>query len=89
MVEFTLDANGKVVAVNGIEGIVDSQKAGRSTGTSRLELGLTNLVTSDGQEVSISTDRWMKLGDNVPSETVIRFRLASKVTITERQIAGR
>jgi hypothetical protein len=87
-----LIADGFVIAERGarVTGrIIDSQKAGRFTGTSRLQLGLTNLTTTDGQRVSISTDPWMKLGDNIPSETAIRFRLASTVTITEQQIAGK
>lgn len=87
-----LVADGFVIAERGarVTGrIVDSQKAGRSAGMSRLELGLTHVTTSDGQRVSISTEPWMNLGDSIPSKTVIRFRLTSKVTITEQQIAGK
>jgi hypothetical protein len=87
-----LTADGFVIAERGapVAGrIVESQKGGRSTGISRLKLELTNLTTSDGQHVSISTDPWMKLGDGIPSNTAMRFRLASTVTITEQQIAGK
>ncbi len=87
-----LIADGFVIAERGsnVSGrVLESQKAGRSTGTSRLELGLTNIVTSDGQQVAISTEPWVRLGDNIPSETVIRFRLTSRVTITERQLAAK
>jgi len=87
-----LVADGFVIAERGsrVSGrVLESQKAGRSTGTSRLELGLTNVLTSDGQTVAISTEPWVRLGDKIPSETVIRFRLTSRVTITERQLAAK
>jgi hypothetical protein len=85
-----LVADGFVIAERGarVSGrVLESQKAGRSAGTSRLELGLTNVVTSDGQQVGVSTEPWVRLGDNIPADTVIRFRLTSRVTITERQLA--
>ena len=87
-----LATDGFVIAEQGarVTGrIIDSQRAGRSAGMSRLELGLTNVTTSDGQSVAISTAPWMNLGDNVPAKTVIRFRVTLSVTITERQIADR
>ncbi|HEY3827357.1 MAG TPA: hypothetical protein VGL82_22545, partial [Bryobacteraceae bacterium] len=55
----------------------------------RVELGLTTLVTSDGQQVAISTDPWSRptaFGDSLAEGTVIRFRLASTVTVKERQV---
>src|SRR6202000_2672678 len=52
--------------------VIDSRKAGRSAGISRLQLQLTSLMTSDGQQVSISTDPWMNLGDSLPARTIIR-----------------
>jgi hypothetical protein len=87
-----LVADGFVIAERGapVAGrIVESQKAGRSAGMSRLKLELTNLTTSDGQHVAIATDPWMKLGDGMASHTAMRFRLASTVTLTEQQIAGK
>jgi hypothetical protein len=87
-----LVADGFVIAERGahVSGrVLESQKAGRSTGTSRLALGLINVLTSDGQPVAISTEPWVRLGDNIPPETVIRFRLTSRVTITERQLAAK
>jgi len=137
-----LVVDGLVIAERGahVTGrIVDTQKAGRFTGTSSIELQLTSLVSSDGQKIGISTDPWTKQGEtshgengakigggaalgaiigaiagggagaaigagigggagaatvaatrpkpvNVPSETVIRFRLATKITISERQL---
>ena len=84
-----LVADGFVIAERGarVSGrVVESQKAGRFTGMSRLQVGLTNVSTSDGQQVAVSTEPWLRLGDTLPVETVIRFRLTSKVTITERQL---
>jgi hypothetical protein len=86
-----LIADGFVIAERGapVAGrIVESFKAGRFTGTSRLELALTNVYTSDGQQVGINTQPWMTLGDSLPADTVLRFRLTSKTTITERQLAA-
>jgi hypothetical protein len=87
-----LVADGFVIAERGapVAGrVVEALIAGRSSGTSRLLLWLTDVNTSDGQQVAISTQPWMRLGDTIPAETVIRFRLNSSVTITERQVASR
>lgn len=84
-----LVADGFVIAERGarVSGrIVEVQKGGRAAGLSRIELGLTNVTTSDGQEVAIMTEPWINLGDSVASNTVVRFRLTSRVTITERKI---
>jgi hypothetical protein len=77
-----LVVDGLVIAEKGarvVGRIVNSQKA-------ILELGLANLMTSDGQRVAISTDPWMN-GAAIPLKTIIRFRLASRVTVTEQQIS--
>ncbi len=58
----------------------------------RVELGLATLETSDGQRIAISTDPWTRLigsGDALGSGAIIRFRLASRVIVTEQQIAGK
>jgi hypothetical protein len=104
-----LIVEGLVIAERGarVKGrIVESEKAGRFSGTSLLELELSSLSTADGQKVSISSDPWTKRGEsvntplgaivgviagggkpvNVSSNTVIRFRLASRVTIKERRL---
>ena len=137
-----LVVDGLVIAERGAWArgrIIGTQRAGRVSGTSSLDLELTIVETSDGQKVEISTVPWTKRGDtsygadaakvgggavlgaiigaaagggkgaaigagaggilgagaaaasrgkpvNVPSETVIRFRLASRVTIMERQL---
>jgi len=81
-----------------VDGLVIAERGARVTGRivnsekARVELGLSSLATSDGQRVGISTDPWTKLigsGDALGAGTIIRFRLASRVTITEQQIAGR
>lgn len=84
-----LVADGFVIAERGarVSGrIVEVQKAGRSAGLSRIALGLTNVTTSDGQELAIMSDPWINLGDSISSNTVIRFRLTSLVMVTERKI---
>jgi hypothetical protein len=77
-----------------VNGLVIAERGARVTGRVRvaslLELGLATLSTSDGQRVSVSTDPW-KYGaaGAIAGGTIIRFRLTSKLTITEQQIAGR
>jgi hypothetical protein len=136
-----LVVDGLVIAERGahVTGrILDSQRAGRVSGTAILGIALTGLHTSDGQRIAISTEPWRRQADNshledagkigggaalgaiigaiagggkgaaigagigggagvgtvmatrgkpvnVPTETIIPFRLASRVTITERQ----
>jgi hypothetical protein len=140
-----LVVTGLVIAEKGarVTGrVVDSKRAGRAGDKSILTLEISNISTSDGQRIAISTDPWTKRGEtpygedagrigggaaigavigaiaggpqgaaigagiggaagagsviamrgkpvNVPSETIIRFRLATRVTIAEQQIAGR
>ena len=67
-----------------MDGLVIAEKGARVN----VRPGLASLTTSDGQRVAISTDPWTK-----PPEpgagTVIRFRVASRLTIIERPIAER
>jgi hypothetical protein len=81
-----------------VDGLVIAERGARVTGRivssekARVELGLATLETSDGQRVAISTDPWTRLigsGDALSAGAVIRFRLASRVTVTEQQIAGK
>jgi hypothetical protein len=137
-----LVVNGLAIAERGarVAGrVIDCRKAGRLSGTSMLELGLTSVQSADGQHVAISTDPWTKQTQNpaageaakigggavlgaiigaiagggkgaaigagvgggagagaaavtggkpieLPTETIVKFRLRSKVTITERQM---
>jgi len=65
-----------------VDGLVIAEKGARVN----VRPGLASLTTSDGQRVAISTDPWTKPAQ--PSAgTVIRFRVASRLTIIERQVA--
>jgi len=67
-----------------VDGLVIAEKGARVN----VRPGLASLITSDGQRVAISTDPWTKPAQ--PSAgTLIRFRVASRLTITERPIADR
>jgi len=84
-----LVVDGLVIAERGasVTGrIVDARKASWFGGSPSVELELASIVSSDGQKVAISTDPWTRQGDVLPPETIIRFRLATKVTISERQL---
>ena len=77
-----------------VDGLVIAERGARVTGRVRvaslLELGLATLSTSDGQRVAVSTDPWTYgQAGTIAGGTIIRFRLTSKLTITEQQIAGR
>lgn len=81
-----------------VDGLAIAERGARVTGrivnsvNARVELGLATLTTSDGQRVAISTDPWTRLigsGEALGAGTIIRFRLASRVTVTEQQIAGK
>jgi hypothetical protein len=60
--------DGLVIAERGarVTGrVLDSQKAGRISGVSMMELALSSVTTSDGQRVSIATDPWTKRSDTL------------------------
>jgi hypothetical protein len=67
-----------------VDGLVIAEKGARVN----VRPGLASLMTSDGQRVAISTDPWTKPAQP-GAGAVIRFRVASRLTINERQIAGR
>ena len=137
-----LIVDGYIVAERGARvsgSVVEALKAGRVSGTSSLQLGLSSIRTADGQKIAITTEPWVKQGDSsrnqdiakvgggavlgaiigaiagggkgaaigagvggvagtgaavathgkavtLASETVIRFRLATRVQITERPL---
>ncbi len=93
-----LVVDGLVIAERGAQAggrVVDARDG-------RLQLELANISTSDGQKVAISTDPWSSIRVTtlrsifealaggrplgVPSDTLVRFRLATRVTITERRL---
>ncbi len=66
-----------------VDGLVIAERGARAGGRvvdAQNQLELTTISTSDGQKIAISTDPSAKRGD------VVRFRLATRVTITERQL---
>jgi hypothetical protein len=91
-----LIVDGLVIAERGarVEGrVIGTQRVARASGTSSLDLELTSIETSDGQNVEIPTDHWTRNGDSmlgkrasVTPDMVIRFRLTSPVTVKERQL---
>jgi hypothetical protein len=66
-----------------VDGLVIAEKGARVN----VRPGLASLLTSDGQRVAISTDPGTKPAQPSPG-AVVRFRVASRITITERNIAG-
>jgi hypothetical protein len=81
-----------------VDGLIIAEKGARVIGrivnseNARLQLELANLSTSDGQRINISTDPWTRpfgAGEGMVPGTLIRFRLATRVTVTEQQVAGR
>jgi hypothetical protein len=75
-----LVANGFVVGERGapVTGrVVDVQRGG-------ITLRLLNFQSADGQRIEVSTEPWSVR--NVPESTVIRFRLAARITVTERRL---
>jgi hypothetical protein len=91
-----LIVDGLVIAERGarVEGrVIGTQRVARASGASSLDLELTSIETSDGQNVEIPTDHWTRNGDSmlgkrasVTPDMVIRFRLTSPVTVKERQL---
>jgi hypothetical protein len=66
-----------------VDGLVIAEKGARVN----VRPGLASLTTSDGQRLAISTDPWTKPAQPAAG-MVIRFRVASRMTITEHQIAA-
>ncbi len=68
--------NGMVIADHGstVYGkIVNAEKAGRVQGVSNLTLALTELNTTDGQRVRISTSPWEKQGQTSHAEDAAKI----------------
>jgi hypothetical protein len=87
--------NASLVEPFVVDGLAIAEKgapvAGKIVSSDRfgVQMELTTLATSDGQQVRITTDPWTKpaaFGDSLIEGTVIRFRLASNVTVKERQL---
>jgi hypothetical protein len=75
-----LVANGFVVGERGapVTGrVVDVQRGG-------ITLRLLNFRSADGQRVEVSTEPWSV--KSVAESTIVRFRLAARITVTERRL---
>ena len=89
-----------------VDGLVIAERGARAVGriveTDRgmISLALASVYTSDGQRVALLTDPWTRQSEpsfffrraaNVPTGTVIHFRLSNRVTVTEQlgQLAAR
>jgi hypothetical protein len=88
-----LVVDGLVIAERGARAygrIVEALRGGWFGFPGLIELELSTLMTSDGQKITISSDPWAARGKpaNISSDTVIRFRLASRVTIKERRLGS-
>jgi hypothetical protein len=91
-----LVVDGFVIAEKGspVDGrVAVVQEAGRVRGLSHLAVELTRVHTSDGQTVAIRTARVEKLGPGavastqaaeIPTESVVNFKVDQPVTITEK-----
>jgi hypothetical protein len=82
-----LIANGLVVGERGapVKGRVVEVQKGRFFGAgSTISLRLLNFLTADGQHIEVSTEPWSV--NKVVGNTVIRFRVAARITITERRL---
>ena len=89
-----LVVDGFVIAERGarVEGrVVASNAGGKMKGTAGIAVELIRLHTSDGQNVTIRTDRFERHAEpdrgkpaTLPSETRISFRLRAPLTLTER-----
>ena len=83
--------DGFVVAEKGarVEGrIVSTQEAGRVKGLSSIALELTRLVTSDGQNVEISTDSFTKAGPESKGSDAAKIGGAAAIGAAIGAIAG-
>jgi hypothetical protein len=84
-----------------VSGRVVNSIPGGLNGVSSIELRLLDFTAADGQRVAVSCDPWLKRSNpagggmlrtmgggavTIPGDTVIRFRLSSQVTVTERQL---
>lgn len=84
---------GFIIAERGarVEGkVVDASPAGRGRGMSHLAISVVQVSTSDGQNIRIRTEPFIKDGlgfspaAEIPVETRINFRVQDSLTITER-----
>jgi hypothetical protein len=81
-----LVAGGLVIGESGapVKGrVVEVQKGGFFGNGSQISLRLVNFLSADGQKVEVSTEPWTV--KKVSGRNVVRFRIAARITITERK----
>ena len=86
-----LVVDGFVIAERGarVEGrVLEAQEAGRVRGTALLAIHLTKLHTSDGQEVSISTQKFVKEGETSRREDATKVGAGAAIGAAIGAIAG-
>jgi hypothetical protein len=89
--EQPLSVDGWVIAERGahLEGkIVQSQRAGRVKGLSDLAIEITQLVTSDGQRVTIETETFIRHGQSSTGEDAAKIGAGAVIGAAIGAIAG-
>lgn len=83
--------NDMVIAERGarVDGkVVESTKAGRVKGTSMLSIALTRLRTSDGQNIAISTDPFVREGESSKKSDAVKVGVGAAIGAAIGAIAG-
>ncbi|HEX8985996.1 MAG TPA: hypothetical protein VF767_11200, partial [Bryobacteraceae bacterium] len=68
--------------------VIDAQQAGRVRGVSQLGLQLTRLHTADGQDISLSTEKFAKEGPTSKGEDVKKVGIGAALGAAIGAIAG-
>ncbi len=83
--------NDMVIAERGarVDGkVVESTKAGRVKGTSLLSVALTRIRTSDGQNIAISTDPFVREGESSKKADAVKVGVGAAIGAAIGAIAG-
>lgn len=83
--------NDMVIAERGarVDGkVVESTKAGRVKGTSLLSVALTRIRTSDGQNIAISTDPFVREGESSKKADAVKIGVGAAIGAAIGAIAG-
>lgn len=86
-----LVVDGFIIAERGARAqgkVLDSEKAGRVSGLSRLAVQLVRLHTSDGQDVAIQTERFAKEGSTSKGEDAKKVGVGAAIGAAIGAIAG-
>jgi hypothetical protein len=86
-----LVVNDMVIAERGarVDGkVVESTKAGRVKGTSLLSVALTRIRTSDGQNIAVSTDPFVREGESSKKADAVKVGVGAAIGAAIGAIAG-